>query len=267
MSLKTKDKHALLKSYSQPDERLLLAKVLDQADLSLKKHIICFTDFIAPAMLAEIEELLRKYDGLKTKQFGGYDDAERKMIAVFPEYIDEEDIYFPLGAVGISYNKKFTSSISHRDYLGSIMGLGIERGKVGDIVAMDGEAICFAEQSIADYILSNLERVGHTKVKTQKADINQLRLPEKKMDIKNITVSSLRADTVFGAVFGNSRSETQDLIRAERASVNWTVVRSSSEIIKEGDILSLKGGGRGKLIEVGGTTKKGRLVITVGRYV
>ena len=65
MSLKTKDKHALLKSYSQPDERLLLAKVLDQADLSLKKHIICFTDFIAPAMLAEIEELLRKYDGLK----------------------------------------------------------------------------------------------------------------------------------------------------------------------------------------------------------
>lgn len=121
MSLKTKDKHALLKSYSQPDERLLLAKVLDQADLSLKKHIICFTDFIAPAMLAEIEELLRKYDGLKTKQFGGYDDAERKMIAVFPEYIDEEDIYFPLGAVGISYNKKFTSSISHRDYLGSIM--------------------------------------------------------------------------------------------------------------------------------------------------
>ena len=190
MSLKTKDKHALLKSYSQPDERLLLAKVLDQADLSLKKHIICFTDFIAPAMLAEIEELLRKYDGLKTKQFGGYDDAERKMIAVFPEYIDEEDIYFPLGAVGISYNKKFTSSISHRDYLGSIMGLGIERGKVGDIVAMDGEAICFAEQSIADYILSNLERVGHTKVKTQKADINQLRLPEKKMEIKNITVSS-----------------------------------------------------------------------------
>lgn len=87
------------------------------------------------------------------------------------------------------------------------------------------------------------------------------------MEIKNITVSSLRADTVFGAVFGNSRSETQDLIRAERASVNWTVVRSSSDIIKEGDILSLKGGGRGKLIEVGGTTKKGRLVITVGRYV
>ena len=87
------------------------------------------------------------------------------------------------------------------------------------------------------------------------------------MDIKNVTVSSLRADTVFGAVFKKSRSEAQELIRGEKASVNWITVKSVSDIINEGDILSLKGSGRGKLIEVSGTTKKGRLSITVGRYI
>ena len=87
------------------------------------------------------------------------------------------------------------------------------------------------------------------------------------MDIKNVTVSSLRADTVFGAVFGKSRSDMQELIRSEKASVNWIAINSVSSTINEGDILSLKGSGRGKLIGVGGTTKKGRLVITVGRYV
>ena len=267
MSLKTKDKHALLKSYSQPDERLLLAKVLDQADLSLRKHMVCSTDFLAPAMTVEAEKLLRHYDGLEISSFGGYDDAERKIISLFPDYVEKDNIIFPIEAVRIRHNTKFSTSLSHRDYLGSVLGLGVERLKIGDILVMEGEALCFAECSIADYIVSNLERVGHTKRKAEKTELNSLNLPEKKMDIKNVTVSSLRADTVFGAVFGRSRSDAQEFIRSEKASVNWAVVRSPSDIIKEGDILSLKGGGRGKLIEIGGMTKKGRTVITIGRYI
>lgn len=261
------DKHALLKSYCQPDEKLLLAKVLDQADLSLKKHMVSYTEFLDPAMCVLVCTLLKNVRELDFRTFGGYDEAERKMIALFPDYFFEEDIAFPISAVRIIYNPKFSSGLSHRDFLGSILALGIERSRIGDIVVLDDEAYCFAEDDIASYISANLEKAGRTKVKAEKAVLSEIRLPEKKMDIKNVTVSSLRADTVFGAVFRKSRSEAQELIRGEKASVNWTAVKSVSDNIAEGDVLSLKGSGRGKLIEVGGTTKKGRLVITVGRYV
>ena len=261
------DKHDLLKSYCQPDEKLLLAKVLDQADLSLKKHIVCFTDFLDPSMCAKACSVLRFVRDLKFIPFGGYEDAERKMIALCPDYFGDEDIVFPLEAVRISHNQKFSSDLSHRDFLGSVLGLGIERSRLGDIVVLEGEAYCFAEEGIASYIAANLEKAGRTKVKAECVDLSLVKLPEKKMDIKNVTVSSLRADTVFGAVFKKSRSEAQEFIRGEKASVNWITVKSVSDIINEGDILSLKGSGRGKLIEVSGTTKKGRLSITVGRYI
>ena len=124
-----------------------------------------------------------------------------------------------------------------------------------------------ADCSISQYIVSNLERVGHTKVTAQIAALELLNIPEKKIETKNVTVSSLRADTVFGAVFGKSRSEAQEAIRAERASVNGRPLKSVSEPINDGDVLSVKGWGRGTLVQTGGTTKKGRIVITVGRYV
>ena len=212
-------------------------------------------------------ELLKGIRDLKVKAFGGYDEAERVVFALYPDYFDDDDIFFPIDAVKITYNQKFASSLSHRDFLGSILGLGIERIKLGDILVYEGEAYCFADSSISSYICANLERAGRTKVSASITDLSLVKLPEKKIDVKNVTVSSLRADTVFGAVFGKSRSETQDLIRAERASVNWCTIRSVSDMIKEGDILSLKGSGRGILMEIGGTTKKGRIVITVGRYI
>ena len=261
------DKHALLKSYCQPDEKLLLAKVLDQADLSLRNHSLFYTDFLDPSMCAKACDVLRFVRDLKFIPFGGYEDAERQMIALCPDYFSNEDIVFPVDVIKITHNTKFSVSLSHRDYLGSVLGMGIERSKIGDILVFDDATYCFADSSISSYIISNLERVGHTKVRTELVNLDTLIIPEKKMDIKNVTVSSLRADTVFGAVFGKSRSDMQELIRAEKAAVNWTPINSVSSAINEGDILSLKGSGRGKLIEVGGTTKKGRLVITVGRYV
>ena len=261
------DKQALLRSCGQPEEKLLLAKVLDQADLSLRRHTLFYTDFLDPAMCAVAEDILSRVRDLKFAAFGGYDESERKMFALCPDYFADEDIVFPIKAVKITYNAKFSRELSHRDFLGSILGLGIERSRVGDIVVLDECTYCFADEKIASYIESGLERVGRTKIKAEQTDISLVDIPEEKMDIKNVTVSSLRADTVFGAVFSKSRSEMQDLIRGEKASLNWREVKSVSDTVSEGDVLSLKGSGRGKLLEIGGTTKKGRLVITVGRYV
>lgn len=261
------DKHALLKSYCQPDEKLLLAKVLDQADLSLRKHIVSFSDFLSPTETAKACDILKKVNDISFLAFGGYNESERNMISVFPDYFTEEDIIFPISAVEIKYNAKFSSGLSHRDYLGSILGLGIERAKLGDIVVTDNSAICFVESGIVDYIVSGLDRVGRTKVDTKIIEINDDIVPQKKMVTRSITVVSLRADVVFGAVFGESRSSIQQLISSERASINWLPVKSSSVSVNEGDVLSLKGGGRGVLLSVNGETKKGRISITIGKYV
>ena len=261
------DKHALLKSYCQPDENLLLAKVLDQADLSLKKHMVCFTEFLDPAMCVKTCQMLKYVKDLGFVSFGGYEESERNMIAVFPDYFSEEEIFFPIDMLGITYNTRFAAALSHRDFLGSVLGLGIERNKVGDIVVCGDKAYVFADKTVSDYIAVNLEKVGHTKVNAEICDISLISLPEKKIETKTVTVSSLRADTVFGAIFSKSRGDIQELIRAEKASINWVTVKSVSDAVNEGDILSLKGSGRGKLMEIGGTTKKGRLAIKVGRYI
>ena len=104
-----------------------------------------------PSVRGKAGELLERLGELKIKAFGGYDDAERVMFAMFPDYMDEDEIIFPIDAVRISYNSKFSSSLSHRDFLGSILGLGIERIKVGDILVYDGEALCFSDSSISQY--------------------------------------------------------------------------------------------------------------------
>ena len=261
------DKHALLKSYYQPDEKLLLAKVLDQADLSLKKKSVSYSDFLDPTMTAKAIGLLKQIREVHFSIFGGYDDAERCIIAMYPDYFDDDDLEYPIKTVEIKHNAKFSSKLSHRDYLGSILGLGIERTKIGDIIVLDDAAYCFAESSIADYICVNLEKIGHTKVKSELSNVQRTDIFEKKMDLRNTTVSSLRADTVFGVVFAKSRSEVQDLIRGRKASINWIEIDSVSLTLNEGDVLSLKGSGRGKLVEVIGTTKKGKISIIVGRYV
>jgi len=260
------DKHALLKSYCQPDEKLLLAKVLDQADLSLKKHIVLFSDFLSPSETAKACDILKKVGDISCLAFGGYTESERNMICIYPDYLDKDDVDFPISALRISYNTKFSPSLSHRDFLGSILGLGIERDKLGDIVINDNNAICFVERSIADYIVSGLEKVGRTKVDIKIAEINEDIVSKKNMTTKSITVASLRADAVFGAVFGESRNSIQLLISSEKASINWVPVKSSSVSVKEGDVLSLKGGGRGILLSVNGETKKGRISITIGKY-
>lgn len=260
------DKHSLLKSYCQPDEKLLLAKVLDQADLSLKKHIVVFSDFLSPTEVALACDMLKRVGDTEFSTFGGYNESERRMIAVYPDYFTY-DVIYPISAIEIRYNAKFSSGLSHRDFLGSILGLGIERDKLGDIIVADGYAVCFAENVITDYILSGLETVGRTKVKSEVIEFNEDIVPKRNMITKSMTVASLRVDAVFGAVFGESRSSIQQLINSEKASVNWLPIKNSSSPVKEGDVLSLKGEGRGILLSVKGETKKGRISITVGKYV
>lgn len=259
------ERQKILKSINQPEEKLLFAKVLDQADFSLKKREQVFTDFYDIAKINRFLEVTKGIPHLYASAFGGMEECERMRIGFSSDMeVTQED--FPITTIVITKNKKFgQTDLSHGDYLGSLLGLGIDRGKTGDILVMEEETVCFVDSDISDFICANLTKVSRTPVRVEKSD-TAVKKYTKQLEYRSLTVSALRLDAVCGAAFRLSRGKVQDMIRAEKAQVNWTVTASVAAEVKEGDIVSIRGLGRFRLTEIGGRTKKDRIGIIVGIY-
>ena len=261
------DRKALLQGMTQPEERLLFAKVLDQAAFSYKRHTYAFTDFLDAAKSGRFLEKLRYETDMQILAFGGAEDAERSMIGFAPDYVSFSEKDFPISALRITKNQRFgQKDLTHRDYLGSILGLGIDRGKVGDILVSEQETICFVKEEIASYIQTNLERVSKTPVLVEEVPLDTVAV-QKKLELHRLTTASLRLDAVAGGALHLSRGNIQRLIVGEKANVNWNIITNPSFLLKEGDVVSVRGYGRFRLLKIGGKTKKDRIGLEIGLYV
>lgn len=262
------DRQALLKSVPEGEERLLLAKALDQAYLCMKRREPSFTDFMDRAKCERFAERLRHAGDFQAVLFGGGEDCERLMLGFFMQGAEPSQEQFPIRALRIRRkNRKFgQAGLSHRDYLGSLLGLGIDRGKLGDILVAEEEAVCFAAEEIAPYICAALEQVSRTAVVVEECGADAASF-SKKTEKKRVTVASLRLDAVAGEVFHLSRAKAQGLIGAEKAAVNWAVVTGAAHILKEGDMVSLRGFGRFRVGAAGGRTKKDKIVLEIEQYI
>lgn len=254
----------IMKSASDEEEKLLISKAADRANTAVKTFKPEFTIFMDPYKAHRICDLFKYERDIQAVLYGGYDDAERLKIGFFPEYIQPDGSLFPISAVDISYNSSFSKNLTHRDFLGSVLGLGITREKVGDILPEEGRAIVFADSDIAEYIAANLDRVGHTKVNAKIAE-NIIIKPKEAVE-KRLTVPSLRIDALLSNAFNISRGKTAELIKAEKAFINWKKETSVSRAVAEGDVITLRGYGRIKLSEVVGTTKKDRILLRLIVY-
>lgn len=262
------DRQALLKSVPEGEERLLFAKALDQALFAMKRRQPAFTDFMDRAKCARFAERLRGIRDLQVTLFGGTEDCERQMMgfSLAEEELSLEE--FPIKIIKIRRkSKKFgQADLSHRDYLGSILGLGIDRGKVGDILVAEDSAVCFVAEEISPYITAVLEQVSKTAVvaeETEGADA----VPLRQTETKRLTVASMRLDAVAGEAFHLARGKVQTLIDAEKATVNWNIITNTSHLLKEGDMVSLRGFGRFRIKSIGGKTKKDRIGLEIEKYV
>ncbi|MGN1318139.1 MAG: RNA-binding protein [Lachnospirales bacterium] len=254
----------ILKFATDNDEKILLAKIIDRANTAIKCYKAEFSPFMDPFKAHKFKSLLSSQSEVKILLYGGYDLAERLKLGFFSEYDILDNSCFPISAVEIGYNKNFNGNLSHRDFLGSVLGLGITREKVGDIILEDGRAVCFCDSDIADYILINLERVKHTKVKCKILDDYKPKVKE--MTEKRFTLASLRLDSLISHSFNISRGKASELIKGEKAFLNWKEETSVSKAVVEGDVITLRGYGRIKIIEIIGTTKKDRILINIGIY-
>ena len=251
------DRQALLKSVPEGEERLLFAKALDQAIFAMKRREPAFTDFMDRAKCARFRERLQGLRELEITLFGGTEDCERQMMGFFTEPLAAEA--FPIKIVKIKRkSKKFgQTDLSHRDYLGSLLGLGIDRGKVGDILVAE---------EISPYITAVLEQVSRTAVVAEETEQAE-DIPQRQTEARRLTVASMRLDAVASEAFHLARGKTQTLIHAEKAQVNWNIVTSTSHLLKEGDLVSLRGFGRFRVKEIGGRTKKDRIGLEIEKYV
>ena len=250
--------------FRAPEDKLLFAKVLDKLASAQKKRQPAHTDFIDPARCsAFMQTLMSKRRDVIIGAFGGWEDAERKMIGFFPQD-DEDTADFPISPIAVTYNEKFSKAPTHRDYLGAVLGLGLDRVKIGDICLSGTGAVMYVSNEVADYIAETLNQVGRTAVKAKKTAQSEEETSglEKAGQEKRITVASLRLDGVLSAAFNLSRGKVAALIENEKVFINWKAAKKT-QLVSEGDTLTIRGMGRVTVDAVEGRSKKDRVVLAV----
>ena len=247
-----------------PEDKLLLAKVWDKINTGLQRHIPASTGFLSPREQDMARYLFGQVEGLST--FGGYPDAERRMLVYLPDYLDESYLQDgPLTAIRAEWYAG--DSLSHRDILGALMGAGITRGSVGDICMAPSSCDFFVTCEMAPYILQNLTGAGRTKLNLQMVPLAQVCIPEPETEQLRDTVASLRLDSILSSGFRIGRSLASQYITAGKGAVDSLPCETPGKPVAEGARISVRGLGKIRLTSVGGQTKKGRTTIIIDRYV
>lgn len=262
------DKGALLDRLGLTGEdRLTLARVLDRAEQAENRNIPTSTDFLSPQQRPQALDLLR-LAGIPETAFvsqGGYEGAERRILLFLPDWLEAENAESPIRCLRAEYREE--EKLTHRDFLGSLMGMGIVREKVGDILVAPGSADLLVLESVADFLTQSWTSAGRTKLHVSAIEPENLHIPAVQRKEVRDTVSSLRLDAVAASGFRLARGKAAALIESGRVQLNWRECVKPDKLLEAGDVVSARGFGKFELAEVGGLTKKGRISIVLQIYV
>ena len=247
------------------EELLLQKRLVELSRIAYTREIVTFSEFLNLNELNILHTTPKNMLLSQYKTYGGYGLSERQMAAFLPDAL-YYDYQYPIQIIEISpVNRKFAEELSHRDYLGAVMNLGIERCKLGEILIEDGKAILFAKEELAGYIMEHLTRIRHTTVKTSILPAFENSYEPRYEELKG-TVASVRLDTVLSLAYPLSRSKVTGLIEGARVFVNGKLVTSNGYRLKEGDILSVRKMGRIGYNGILSETKKGRYMVSIRKY-
>ncbi len=245
---------------------MLLAKLWDKINAGMRKNIPASTCFLSPRELEMAKYLFGEPEGLYA--FGGYPDAERKMLVYLPEYLDESSLMDEDSPV-VCLRAVFYQgdSPSHRDFLGALMGAGIGRETVGDICVGKGSCDFFVTEDIAPYILQSFTSAGRTHLHMERIPLTQASIPEPEVKEIRDTLASLRLDSVISSGFRIGRSLASQYVTAGKAAIDGLPCEKPDKAVSEGAKISVRGLGKIKLAQINGTTKKDRISVTIYKYV
>lgn len=251
------------------EERILLARVLDKLELAENRSIPAHTPFLSPAEQACVTDLLNAAGQPRHFFFGGFDGSERQICVFLPDWQEREDWLAAPEDTLTSLHAAFPKDAapSHRDVLGSLMGLGITREKLGDILFGENscDVLCLADA--VPILLSQWESVGRWKIKLQQLPLSALEVKPPEVRTIRDTVATLRLDAVLASGFSTSRGKAADLIGAGRVMVNHRECLKADKPVAEGDVLTCRGLGKCVIKEVLGQSRKGRVMLVLERYV
>lgn len=264
------------------EEELLAKRISELARVANLKCCVTFTDFLNLNEQNILHQTARKLSWVKTETFGGYEGAERQIAAFVPDalsYLMESDaqeesacaragrLGFPIACVQIQpVNAKFAEALTHRDILGALMHLGIERCKLGDI-ALCGEVFyLFSQERLAGVIAEDLTQIRHTQVHCAVCDLQDFVYTPRTKELAG-SVASVRLDSVMAIAFGSSRSSLLSLIESGKVFVNGKLITTNAYSLKEGDLVSVRGEGKFRYGGEVGQTKKGRCMVKVEKYI
>ena len=254
---------SFLKNLSKQDH-LLVEKILDWVNIANEKYIEKFSFFLDCRQSKIAKQVIDSLRFDNYKFFGGYDDAHRLVLGVFPPYTEINDSDFPVKGLTFTYRK--CDILTHRDVLGSLMSLNISRECIGDIIISEGKTIVFAVDKILPLILENVHKIARIGVKAEVGfDLSDVSLEQKFTEICG-TVASLRADCVIALAINKSREKASALIKSNGIYIDYEEVFSPSAEMCEGIGFSIRGHGKFLLSSVNGLSRKNRLHITIKKY-
>ena len=262
----------ILNDYRDKDDKILLAQILDKIEMVEKKNKIEYTDFLDLAQSELVQKFINKIKIENYLVYGGFDQAERKIFVFYPEKFNstvvEKNLSNIVQIIRIELPDDLKGKYAHRDYLGAVIKLGIERKKVGDIIVDNNGADIIVDKDIVKFLLENLGSLTRfSKSTITLENINDLRTVEIKKEEVDIIVSSMRLDNVISELARCSRNKAIEIINQERVLVNFEGETKKTKQIKTGDIVTIRGKGRFFVKEISGQTRSGRTVIKVEKFV
>ena len=266
----------------RPEIKALAARLEDLASIAARGEL-AQTPFLTPKELHIAEEYLGRR-GISFVSYGGYSEAERKKIYLLPDYMEELsdaeselDFENKISEYGYSVNISLLTikgsgyrRLTHRDFLGSALGLGVDRSVMGDLVLLDGEgreAALFCESAIAEFFLRELSLVANDKVKVSVAELEKIALPKKRTEPIHDTVAAPRLDAVVAALCGLSREKARTAVTSGLVELDFETEERPDRIVCAPAILSVRGFGRYKVLSLSDKTRKGRYRLEAEKYV
>lgn len=250
-----------------PDERSFVDRASEWVDRATYAHELKLTDFLDPRQADIVVSLVNRNPDAQVSFDGGYEGAERRRALLAPDYRVLDDEPIRIGLIEVTGDTQGHLELDHGDYLGALLGLGIKRDRIGDLHVHEDRCHVLVAEEIADYINIHLRQVHRVHVLTDILPLDRLRQATQAMEEMNLSVASLRLDGIASDVHRVSRSKIVDPIRAGRCRVNWRVEEDPSAQLKEGDVVSMQGLGRFKVLGIDGVSKKGRIRVRIGKII
>ena len=259
------DREKILRYFKAGGDEQLAAKLLDLAEGANKTRKFRVSEFLDPHAYNVAEIIAANFDNVKLESDGGFARAERVKAAFIAEdFYGKPD--YGITCFLAAWDKRYYD-LNHRDILGAFMGTGCKREALGDIVFVPEGAQFVVEKTLANYLTSNLTQIGAAPVTLTEIAREDLLQKEEKVKLISATVADLRLDAVAAAGYGVSRSRMADEIKGLNVKVNWKEAKKAAQPVAEGDTISFRGRGRVEVAEIRGTTKKGRISVTLKRYI